>query len=333
MKAILSTVVCLAMFALPLQLIAQIEVHDNGKVDIGGNGFTGTRPSCHTFICGSTGAVLNSVQINHNNMAGNSEAITTQLVSPYNVSYEVHVNSSPGTFYVTGWGGIFYQGGWLTSDSSTKKNIRQLEDPLEKIHQLNGYTYYKKNFIVPKGQDSGKTFESDTFMHMGIMANEVEKIAPYMVREMANGKKAVDYIQLIPLLIESIKKLDANNKAAEDEIALLNARYNKLVSDLDTSDGKYLLKQSAPSQEYILYQNTPNPFNTETKISYSLKSSYSSAYIYVFDLQGGLKKTFVLSGSNASVTIKAADLSAGMYIYSLVVDGKEIDTKRMILTN
>ena len=34
----------------------------------------------------------------------------------------------------------------------------------------------------------------------------------------------------------------------------------------------------------------------------------------------------------AGVTINVSDLNAGMYIYSLVADGREIDTKRMILT-
>ena len=34
-----------------------------------------------------------------------------------------------------------------------------------------------------------------------------------------------------------------------------------------------------------------------------------------------------------NITINARQLQAGMYMYSLLVDGREIDTKRMILTD
>jgi hypothetical protein len=34
-----------------------------------------------------------------------------------------------------------------------------------------------------------------------------------------------------------------------------------------------------------------------------------------------------------SVKIKASELKAGIYIYTLLINGQEVDTKRMILTN
>ncbi len=186
-----------------------------GKVTIGGTTTVG-RPSCHTFIRGSSGGVIdNSLVVEHNNPQPNTQAVSSKLISADNVSYEVHVLNNPGTFYVTGTGHIFYSGGWLTSDSSTKKNIRQITNPLERINKIGGYTYYKKSFLVEKGIDSGKIFIADTSMHEGVMADQVEKIAPYMVTRMANGKKAVDYVQLIPLLIESVKELDKQKKIQE----------------------------------------------------------------------------------------------------------------------
>jgi len=35
---------------------------------------------------------------------------------------------------------------------------------------------------------------------------------------------------------------------------------------------------------------------------------------------------------NCSLTIEASEFTPGMYIYSLIADGKEIDSKRMIVT-
>lgn len=35
---------------------------------------------------------------------------------------------------------------------------------------------------------------------------------------------------------------------------------------------------------------------------------------------------------NQSITINGNSFQAGMYLYALVIDGKDVDTKRMILT-
>ena len=83
----------------------------------------------------------------------------------------------------------------------------------------------------------------------------------------------------------------------------------------------------------FLYQNTPNPFNTTTEIKYFLPEGSTNAYIYVFNLQGNLLLTYNLSDNGfGSVIINGSSLDAGMYIYSLVINGQEAETKRMILT-
>jgi len=83
----------------------------------------------------------------------------------------------------------------------------------------------------------------------------------------------------------------------------------------------------------ILYQNTPNPFNQQTVIQYYIPTSSQNANIMVFDLQGKLIKSLaVVTFANGSITINGNELTPGMFVYSLVVDGRIIDTKRMILT-
>lgn len=79
-----------------------------------------------------------------------------------------------------------------TSDASLKENLNIIESPLDKISQLNGYTFnWKKN-----------KRES-----VGIVAQEVEKVLPQVVITDTNGIKKVSYDSLIPLLIEAIKEL------------------------------------------------------------------------------------------------------------------------------
>jgi hypothetical protein len=83
----------------------------------------------------------------------------------------------------------------------------------------------------------------------------------------------------------------------------------------------------------VLYQNNPNPFSVSTTINYFLDEKATNAAIYIFDMQGTLLKTINLTTTGkGNIVINGGELNAGMYMYSLVANGKEIDTKRMILT-
>ena len=64
-----------------------------------------------------------------------------------------------------------------------------------------------------------------------------------------------------------------------------------------------------------------------------LPESVNNVNVIVYNLEGKqLKEMKVSQRGNASVTMQGNELPAGMYIYALIVDGKVIDTKRMILT-
>ena len=53
----------------------------------------------------------------------------------------------------------------------------------------------------------------------------------------------------------------------------------------------------------------------------------------MFNMQGNLLLTFNLANNGfGTIEINGSSLSAGMYIYTLTIDGKEVESKRMILT-
>lgn len=106
--------------------------------------------------------------------------------------------------------------------------------------------------------------------------------------------------------------------------------YNTSGADFNNSSNDL---SSGPSSVPMLYQNTPNPFNQQTNIQYFIPTSAQSASIMLFDLNGKLIKTIaVINFGTGSITINGNELTSGMYVYSLVVNGQIIDTKRMILT-
>ena len=86
-------------------------------------------------------------------------------------------------------------------------------------------------------------------------------------------------------------------------------------------------------EKAILYQNTPNPFSSNTEITCKLPETTKTAVVYIYNMQGAELKAFHLAKTGLnSITVYGSELSAGMYLYTLVADNEIIDTKRMILT-
>jgi glucose/arabinose dehydrogenase len=91
-------------------------------------------------------------------------------------------------------------------------------------------------------------------------------------------------------------------------------------------------------KEYYLAQNYPNPFNPETHIAYKIVNR-AQVKINIMDLQGRLIRrlvnqieapgiyNIVWDGTNQT----GIPQSSGIYFYQLLLDGKNIDTKRMLL--
>jgi len=86
-------------------------------------------------------------------------------------------------------------------------------------------------------------------------------------------------------------------------------------------------------KEFKLFQNYPNPFNSMTKLKFQM-SKGGNAIIKLFDVTGK-EISFILNEKlNIGVyeiSFDANNYSSGVYFYSLIVDGKLIDTKKMLL--
>lgn len=126
-------------------------------------------------------------------------------------------------------------------------------------------------------------------------------------------------------IMEELAEEKKKNDELQKRVDALTARVGMLEQSNTTG------VNTVSGQNNTLYQNTPNPFDKSTTIKYSIKSMNSSAYIIVYDLNGReLNKTAVEGDGN--ITIDGNTLVPGMYLYSLVVDGVAVDTKRMVLS-
>ena len=88
-----------------------------------------------------------------------------------------------------------------------------------------------------------------------------------------------------------------------------------------------------PITNYELSQNYPNPFNPVTRINYELGiTNYELAEIVVHNSAGQAVWTSKnLKKPVGATNFDGSKFNSGIYYYSLVVDGKRMDTKSMIL--
>jgi len=127
------------------------------------------------------------------------------------------------------------------------------------------------------------------------------------------------------LLVQSISELNAKIALLENPGRSINAAPR--ANSATTIDG------TETSHVASLSQNTPNPFANTTSITMTIPENAQSALLCLYDMTGKqIKQITVTEKGNTAVSVTNEGLGAGMYLYSLIIDGNLIDTKRMVLT-
>jgi len=96
---------------------------------------------------------------------------------------------------------------YYSSDKRLKDDIKPIENALAKIDSIGGYTF--------DWNDNQSTYEGSD---IGVIAQEIEAIAPELVIDRETGYKAVKYEKLVAILIEGIKELSAKVKELENKL-------------------------------------------------------------------------------------------------------------------
>jgi len=88
------------------------------------------------------------------------------------------------------------------SDIRVKENVQNLSDSLNKVTQMRGVSYNKI------GEQEEK---------IGFIAQELEEILPQVITETEDGYKHVAYGNIVPMLVEAIKELNAKIEKLENK--------------------------------------------------------------------------------------------------------------------
>ena len=223
-------------------------------------------------------------------------------------------------FYVYGNGQAYAYGWNSLSDSTLKENIHGIQSALSKVLLLQGVTY---NFKTYNKINSDGT-ELPGNRQMGLLAQAVERVVPEVVSTTSTGLKTIAYSNLVGLLIEAMKQEDLKVSALQhklDSCVSLSARGIKPSTNDSLTNGvgqAKLYQCNVGENKYVECYIPVNSCNAE---------------IMLFDMNGALKKTIQVNDKGKqNIDINSGKLSAGMYYYSLVINGKEIDTKKLIIT-
>ena len=156
----------------------------------------------------------------------------------------------------------------------------------------------------------------------GLDADQLKAVYPELVYEDDNGNVSINYVEMVPLLVQCINEL-------KNEIAELKGTSQKKAKAQPTA-----VEESVSDIDMVrMDQNKPNPFSESTVITLNIPQEAQTANIYIYDMSGKQVQSLpVRERGETNITVYASDLAAGMYIYTLVVDGKVAVTRRMVVS-
>lgn len=127
----------------------------------------------------------------------------------------------------------------------------------------------------------------------------------------------------------------------QGEIAI--AQFEFCFSDITNPDDKTCVNvtfdtQNVGIEDVFASDNSgisesyPNPATSTVNINYSLKQGWKNANIMVYSMLGSQVKNLGINQNAGTASMDVSSLPAGMYFYTLNVDGEAISTRKMLVT-
>ena len=222
-------------------------------------------------------------------------------------------------------------------NAKSTQTLRPINSALDGIASANPFMYIVRTQVpgigtgvVPDSATLTGTVAptSDPVVSFGksyyaLDVNAVKQSFPALIIKDAKGNEYVNYTQLVPILVQAIKELkteldDLKEAVASSGTRKVNAATNIATNTLDEGWGS-------------ISQNTPNPFTGQSTVRVSVPDDASDAYVDILTLNGASLKRIPVSNGLSEVSLSSFEFAPGTYLYTLVVNGKVSETRRMIV--
>jgi hypothetical protein len=266
-------------------------------------------------------------------------------------------------------GALFAQSQTIGSDSLLKQNINQLTNATEILNQLKPVTFeFKQDPELERLHLSLENqfglIAQDVEQILPELITNVT--APAVFDSLGNQMyaplsfKGLNQEAFIPILIQGFKEQQATVDSLQNELSQKDSLINDVndrLTQLENCLGNLLpmlcqINNSAiyenneeaqselihtlnlelfDGENIVLEQNIPNPFAERTVINYFLPESVRDAKIIFYSQEGRMiNEMNITERGNGRVNVYGADLSKGIYSYTLICDGQVIATKKMV---
>ena len=133
--------------------------------------------------------------------------------SAWSACYMQSSSGANNIFYVRGDGYVWAANDITAfSDERVKTNLQKIEGALDKVSNINGYTFTRTDYTSEEDRDK---------RHVGVIAQEIQKVLPELVHEDDKGMLSVAYGNMTALLIEALKEERQKREALEKRLERL----------------------------------------------------------------------------------------------------------------
>jgi hypothetical protein len=196
-----------------------VTIYKNGSADFGGSINLNKNSTYGAVYVNSKQAVW----FDGNYFSWGYDGLYNVFAHPVSVG----TTANPGSYSLYVVGTTHCTGGtWTDSDIRWKKNISDLDNVLDKALQLKSVSYSWKQEEFPE-----KRFDSGT--QIGLIAQDVEKVFPELVRTDDNGYKAVSYEKLSVVLLEGMKEQQHEIETTKKENLELKSELQSLKEEIE----------------------------------------------------------------------------------------------------
>lgn len=199
------------------------------------------------------------------------------------------------------------------SDAKFKENISTLSNGSDIIMKLRpvSYTWIDRSESQINALNRGIRENNRDY---GFIAQEVEDVCPEIVETNEDGDKLVNYIALIPMLVETVQDLQLTVKNQQT-----------LIEELIQNDNS--LSSKIKSNQIISCSPSPTTDNITIKVNIRDDNTRKN-HLTIRSIAGTLEKLIEINQSE--VTESVADIDNGIHIVSLYVNDELCDSKRFI---